>query len=306
MKQYSRLLLISLVAILMILLVSACSEETNSTVVVNEEVELSCEAYETHEPYDTYNPEGIGGHFRDCYLHAGDFHNLDIFVTEDIVCSEEFFEWAEPLREMMRNSPDYPYGECLVNLVTFIEHFNISREVFQQLIDDTRVDFVTEYNLDILYSGDITLIEEFYRFENEMLFRQMAREREVSYFSAKIQELQQATLNQNSMMSRYYHDIWTYVSLMGGGYSEAYRWMQGLVDAGEYDRVNIVEFAEHLGLTREVFERWHTEFDMHLYTHYNIDIIFSGDPELIASYYSVENEHLHTALVLEAQANNSR
>ena len=82
------------------------------------------------------------------------------------------------------------------------------------------------------------------------------------------------------------------------------RWIEGLVDAGEYDRVNIVELIYYFGLDREgltpgmsIIEHWANEHNMSIFTHYNLEILLSGDSELIRAYYSIENEAAHTAQV---------
>ena len=248
----------------------------------------------------------IGGDYRRCLIHSGHFHTpLDIFNGE-LVSFEDFNRWYL----QQRASWTSPYGECLVNLSTFIEYFGITREEIQQLIDDIRVEhdfditFGLEINLDVLFSGDMALIEEFYCIENEAMHNQMARARDIEHFSEILINLQDK-VNVNTKMSRYFHDIWTFVSMPHPtGLRETIAWMQGLVDAGLYEKVNIVEFVHYFNryenLTRETFERIVNENNMYLFTHYNLDIIFSGDPSLIASYYAIENEAAHTMQVQSA------
>jgi|GEM_PF-1537613 len=59
----------------------------------------------------------------------------------------------------------------------------------QRLIDDTRIDFFREYNLDVLFSGDRALIEAYYDIENEELHRRKASEREDKHFTEKLMSL---------------------------------------------------------------------------------------------------------------------
>ena len=212
---------------------------------------------------------------------------------------EDYFAWALPLMEM-RSSP---YDECLVNIVTFVEHFGITREVFQQVINNYRLDtsaFV-HFNLDVIYSGNWALIEEYYSIENEELHFQLMNERRDAYYSVRLMELQQVVNDNVNDFSIYFHDIWTYASFTPpGGKASTSRWMQRLVHDGEYERVNLIEFLNHTRLTRESFERWMNEDNMRLFTHYNLDIIFSGDEQLMRQYYSAENQPIHTAQVQAA------
>jgi len=267
--------------------IKVINESTN--LLSGEQVEASPEAY---------IPEGIGGDFRECYIHSWLFcghslHSIGVFAVGE----EAFEEWFLPLRAQ-RSSP---YDECLANLSTLIEHFGISREVFQELVNNNP--FMQKFWLidtaDILFSGDKALIEQYFRFENEELHHQMAMEHEIRYFSERFQIAQSVVDANTTGMSRYYHDIWTYAMLTEHGIRWFYNmWMRDLVAAGEYERVNIVDFVDHFfGENREAFERWVNEHSMYLHTHYNLDIIFSGNPQLIASYYAIENESIHTAQI---------
>jgi hypothetical protein len=77
--------------------------------------------------------------------------------------------------------------------------------------------------------------------------------------------------------------------------------MRELVDAGQYERVNIVELlTNHFDMPRDAFERLIVRYRVYQLTHYNLDVIFSGDQELIESYYSIENEVAHSAKVQAA------
>jgi len=161
--------------------------------------------------------------------------------------------------------------------------------------------------LDVIYSGDWDLINQYYCIENADVFVEMVNERRDRYYTDKLKELQQ-TVNNNvtAKHSIYVHDIWTYVSFMMPVGSQMFSlWMQELIDAGEYERVNIVEFAYHFYASRggdsiAAFRRFYEEDNMQIYTHYNLDVIFSGDQALIDSYYAKENEAQHTAIVQAA------
>lgn len=248
------------------------------------------------QPKEAANDVGIGGDYRICLVHSGYYHTLDPFIGP-LVSPEDFAKWYVPLRAKSTS----PHGECLINVSTFMEHFGITREQIQQLIDDTRIDFVLEYNLDILFSGDRALIEAYYDIKNEELHAKMAYEREDKHFSEELMRLQRI-VNKNASMSRYYHDVWTYASFVSpAGKRQILDWMQGLIESGQYDRVNIVELViNHERLSRESFESFATKHNMHIFTHYNLDVIFSGDPRLVAEYYSMKNESRHTMQVRAA------
>jgi len=62
----------------------------------------------------------------------------------------------------------------------------------------------------------------------------------------------------------------------------------------------MIEFANHFRLSEVSFEHIMNRDSINFFTHYNLDIIFSGDLELITAYYSRDNEALHTAQVQEA------
>ena len=308
MRIYVRILSIAIIAVFALAL-SACSDAIDA--ILSEDYELSLEstAYsQTTEEVDEWIESAevfvvnFGGGDRMCHIHSLFFcyHIGEFFISQDIVSWEDFYEWALPLMEM-RSSP---YDECLVNIVTFVEHFGIAREVFQQVIDHYRLDLstVAHFNLDIIYSGDRALIEEYYRIENEELHFQLIHELRDAYYSVRLMELQQIVNENVSEHSVYFYDIWTYVNFVSPqGRSWHSRWMQDLINAGEYERVNIVEFINWARLPREIFEyRVTVENDLTLFTHYNLDIIFSGDEQLIRQYYSTENQAAHTAQVQAA------
>jgi len=231
---------------------------------------------------------------RGCHVHTISFHEMSIFVLHGVVCREERMAWALPLREKRLTTHQ---GQCLENISTFIEHFGITREVFQQLIDETNIDFLFHYNLDVLFSEDPELIEQYYCIRNERLQVHLTNEREINFYSERLRGLQR-TVNANITRSRYYHDIWTYARFMNRWIQMSFsELMQGLVDAGEYDRVNIVEFVNHFEIPQYAFEGFVNEFNMYLFTHYNTDVIFSGNRQLIEAYYALENEAQHSSQV---------
>jgi len=240
------------------------------------------------------------GWYWTCHQHAVSFHAFCDFLNAGIVSEEDLLAWHAPLWAM-KTTYDAP---CTINLITFIQHFNISREVFQEMLDAIPLmGIYIHFDLDVLYSGDMALIEEFYSIENEMLHAQIEWVRWQNFYNERMFKLQQEVFANTSGMSRYFHDIWTW-SNFSSGTPVHYNWARRLIDAGEIERVNIVEFANRIEMNRpvlskEAFIRWYNHDNLGIFTHYNIDVIFSGNMDLIMAYYSIENEHLHTAQVRE-------
>ena len=251
---------------------------------------------------DSYEYEGIGGDYW--WQNCIDFHGFicgsdasHTFLLEQIITHEEYWEWAIPLW-----AQEEATGECLDNIFTQINHFNISRETVEGLFDiHIRYWFwFGGESLDVLFSGNRALFDSHFapggpaetgfweRYDYHRLSSHTTAQREV--------------LENTSEMSRYFHDIWTY-QLFDFAMDTRLHWMQDLISKGEYDRVNIVEFISHFNLGRPsplspgrtIFEHWANEYNMSIFTHYNFDILLSGDENLIRQYYAIENEPLHTA-----------
>ena len=237
--------------------------------------------------------------FKTCSFHANSFHFIDLYVMGGLVSREDYMAWATPLREQRQS----PYDCCTVNVLTFIRHFGITEDQVQQVIDNLHP--VARYNMalniDILFSGDDELIEQFYAIENEMLHQQLMNEQVRIAFITTIMELQNVVSNntRSSGMSRYYHDIKTFSTAMMTTWVLV-NWMQEHVAAGRYEYVNIVDAINHLEIPRFALERMINESGIYRYTHYNLDVIFSNNTQLIMDYYSIENEAAHTAQVQAA------
>jgi len=263
------------------------NDEVDTNVVIDNNIDYA------HPP--AFSNWGWG---RMCYTHSIFFCSpvvFDHFIGLDIIDIDDYSAWERPLRSLRTS----PYEDCTVNIISFINHFGITRDVFQYVIDTLRLDYRFHYNLDILFSGDSALIEQYYSIANEELHMQIPRERHQNSYLRLLWEAQQivnAYVIEQGVNSIYFHDIWTYGNRSRG--IEVYTsWMMDLIERGEYGRVNIIEFVNHFGLSRAAFERFKIEDSMYLFGHYNLDVIFSGNAALIASYYSVANESLHRAQV---------
>ena len=250
-----------------------------------------------------YCDEGIGG-FWGCEIHHDIFHNLYSFqLIPSFVSDDAFLEWAIPLWDLEEQT-----GECLVNLLSFITYFGITREAFQAYVDGN----IRRYFqfggdiIDVLFSGDSALIEQYFSVNNAMLIWQERMDRQEIYWNERVTTAQRRVRENTSEMSWYFHDVWTYFYLTDNSRGWYYTmWMRDIVEAGEYESVNIAEFIEHFELDRPsslspgitIFEHWANYFNMNIFTHYNFDILLSGDWNLIRDYYCITNEPLHTAQV---------
>ena len=260
------------------------------------------EVVQTTVSTDAYYDEGIGG-FWGCEIHHDIFHNLFSFqLIPSFVSDDAFLEWAIPLWQLEEQT-----DECLVNLLSFITYFGITREAFQSYINDN-IRRYFQYGgdiIDVLFSGDTALVEQYFGVDNAMLIWQERMDRQERYWNKRVTIAQQRVNENTTEMSWYFHDVWTYTYLTDNSWGWHYTmWMRDLVAAGEYDRVNVVEFINYFELYREgltpgmtAFEHWANEFNMNIFTHYNFDILLSGDWDLIRDYYCITNQAAHSAQV---------
>jgi len=258
---------------------------------------LSITIFSAESVYGDYEPHSWGW-WWECHHHASGLHAYSIFYDGPyaIICAEEFYAWATPLWDA--KTPDSE--ECTVNLYTVINHFDISYEVFQELIDKTQVGRNTHFNLEILFSGDRALIDAYYSSANGTLHNHMVRERQRRQYLEEIAEMQIIVNANTSVMSRYFHDILTWANQFGVSPQLISGWMSRHIAAGAYERVNIAELASQSWVHRDAIEYLMPRRNVYIFAHYNLDIIFSNDWDLILSYYAIENEPLHTAQVQAA------
>jgi len=124
--------------------------------------------------------EGLEESIKLCREHVLLFHSFDIFTESGIINIDTLNEWLLPLREQERYS-----GGCVASLLTFVEYFDISKEVFQEFINSD-IEWYARFGgdtLDVLYSGDMSLIDEFFCFENGRRISQAVNERRNNPFS---------------------------------------------------------------------------------------------------------------------------
>ena len=96
------------------------------------------------------------------YGMESSYHDL-LYDYVEYVGRENFDKWLEEAFKISEsiNSPDCKFSYC--NIYNFIKDFNIPREVFEDIYNKSVAYYLRDYNIDILYCGDINKIEEYYR-----------------------------------------------------------------------------------------------------------------------------------------------
>ena len=127
-------------------------------------------------PYYEYKP--------DCFVHLPDYHSSS-YNYANYVGADKFDEWLDETGKENYSKTGQvilydgcPYTKC--NIYEFIKHFNLSKEEFHDLWYYSSDYYIRDHNPDILFSGDIELIEEYYRqdrneHEQMMYIRQSER-----------------------------------------------------------------------------------------------------------------------------------
>ena len=108
------------------------------------------------------------------------YHSIDLLFIRYIY-PESFDKWIE---EAGRLSAEYATEQCKHRYFTmdfFIKYFNIKREDFEKLYYNTYLYSVYEYNLDVLYSGDKDLVEQYYSKISVERIREMEARAELRY-----------------------------------------------------------------------------------------------------------------------------
>lgn len=110
------------------------------------------------------NDDFVGGEHGTC-KHSGAFHeSYHAFIDEfiDYVGEEAFYAWVEKTKELSLKEASEDCKYKYTNISQFIKDFNIPKEDFLKLCDNTAGYYTHDYNVDILYSGDDKLIDEYY------------------------------------------------------------------------------------------------------------------------------------------------
>jgi hypothetical protein len=104
----------------------------------------------------------LGG-YHEC-RHQSSFHSFP-WQLLDLIEMEAFYSWLADMRAMDDSISDPTCLTPHVNIVNFVRHFDISREDFQTILDNDPIYYVRHHfghDLDVLFSGDDALIEQFY------------------------------------------------------------------------------------------------------------------------------------------------
>ena len=194
--------------------------------------------------------EEYGGDSVEC-IHGGydsDYHKFSSLMA--YVGYEEFNEWVKNIENICReqNNPDCLY--YLSNFVQLIKDFNIPREKLEYLMKTTLL-YYKDCNLDVIYSRDDKLIEQYYTtpyYEKEELMTKLAE----------------------------YRVKWCLLDYSGENIN---------FYAGDGIRqFNIVSFVKDNNVSKEEFIRLITlglyAYDEYKNFQYNTDLIYSNDPRL--------------------------
>ncbi|MCL2212702.1 MAG: hypothetical protein FWB93_02560 [Oscillospiraceae bacterium] len=344
MKKYTIAIIIALILALLLGCSSVTNDnesqdtndEINADILNNEndeketninDIEIECNEKDSDLTSETNDHDhalgGGSGANWNCYLHAPHFckYFLGNFLSAAGLTNEEFHLWAGPLRAARTSL----YDECTVNIATMIEYFNIRRETIEEMTAGSYSGFCTFLSapgiLDILFSGDREMMEEFFCIENHDYFLQLERDTETKFVLALIRDAQEIIDANASPVSRHFNDIYTFVRLISPDrlFFDQWSWIRDLLEVGDYDSINIATYIsrfhgrrEHyLGpqsdaLLTQRFLNIVAQTDLELYMHINAELlmqgVLSGDMSAIKSYYSIENQAMHNAAVAQVQA----
>ena len=161
------------------LLLTACGQAKNTSVPTSETasdtvMETSSESSSdqtSSEPEDTDNNE-IGGSYTPCTEHTGSYHYISTRLI-NYIGWDAMNEWTSG----DSSTDSFGRSQDDINIVSFIEHFDIPREFLEETVDQaankealanlnmTREEFLeengyTDSQIDALYSGDQAKINE--------------------------------------------------------------------------------------------------------------------------------------------------
>lgn len=133
----------------MIILMTNCKNQTNYS---NQTVKNN----QTNESEALAIGGGANTEFHDS------FNTFSACIYDSLIKEEAFMEWMHYNAEIM-NKYD-PYVE---NIYEFIKYFDISRENFEEVYYSTNLYYLYDYDFDILYSGDVKKIYDYYSLKSE-------------------------------------------------------------------------------------------------------------------------------------------
>lgn len=207
-------------------------------------------------------------------------------VLTHYVGEDEFDEWIKNVKSV---ADIYATDKCCyeyATIVNFVEYFNIPQEDFHMLINNnSNLYYLSDYNLDIIYSGNEKMIQEYYTADYDQRSREDFFKRqnmyllktkllwEVGYdkFDGWVEQktiARQEILSADKSIKAINNDITKFT--------------------GDVRQWNIAEFVREFAITREDFENILNSLiseNLWLYD-INIDLLFNNDYRLD---YLIEN-----------------
>ena len=163
MKKY----LINLIPIILILSMISCGVKVNTT--ANKMDEELLQEYNLNKPATTGLSDSLqfsdfeetDGSNECIHNRCGNtYHYFRPYII-DYIGNEVFFEWVKNVEKLCVEQATPECSIPLSNIVQLIRDLNISREEMEMLARYTDL-YYEDYNLDVIYSNDDKLIEQYY------------------------------------------------------------------------------------------------------------------------------------------------
>ena len=130
------------------------------------------------------NDEAVYGGGNSGCIHDSAYNESYHHITGalmDFVGSEAYMKWREEAIKLSEENKTEQCDFAYLTISYFIEYFDINREDFEKLYENTIYYNIVDYNVDVLYSGNKDKIEHYYREQckdniQEMEFRAELRE----------------------------------------------------------------------------------------------------------------------------------
>lgn len=140
--------------------------------------------------HNTENVMAVGGPGEGC-RHSNTYENSYHSISGTLinhVGNTNFSNWVEIISADKEKYTDTDCPSEYCDIVKFVKDFNIPRENFQAILDNSGMDYYSfDYNLDIIYSGDEKLIDEYYcsgkESEKEYLVKECLYEIKINLFA---------------------------------------------------------------------------------------------------------------------------